>query len=178
MKKKKTDAISQDDNKEPEDDDLTYIDLGDQLIEQGDFDGAIAVYTGAISSEPDDGFIYQLRADAYKKKGDLDNAIADYTKAISLYDDDEDRAMAYIYRAVVYIIKGEYHNVMDDANAAIKTGYLLDCAYLTRGTAYINLGPMGQAFEDWKKAADLGSKGALIKLEERGIKYKPLIKKK
>jgi len=156
----------------------TYIDAGDRLIGQGDFDGAIAVYTSAISNEPDDGFIFQLRADAYKQKGDLDSAIADYTKAFSLYDDDEDRAMALIYRAVVYITKSEYHNVMADANAVIKTGHFLDNAYLTRGIAYFNLGPMGQAFDDWKTAADLGSKGALKKLEESGIKYTPLKKKK
>ena len=174
MKQEKSDnGISPDQNTE-----LTYNDEGDQLIEKGDFDGAIAVYTRAISSEPDDGFIFQLRGDAYKQKGDLNSAIADYTKAISLYDDDEDRAMAYLYRAVVYISKSDYHNVMADANAAIKTGYMLDNAYLTRGIAYINLGPMGQACEDWKTAADLGSKGALIKLEEYGIKYTPLKKKK
>ena len=159
-----------------EDTEQSYIDEGDQLIAQGDFDGAIAVYNRAISSEPSDGFIFQLRGDAYKLKEDFDSAIADYTKAISLYDDDEDRAMAHIYRAVVYIIKSDYHNVMADANAAIQTGHLLDNAYLTRGIAYINLGPMGQAFEDWKTAADHGSKGALKKLEEYGINYTPLKK--
>jgi len=159
-------------------DELSYIDEGDQLIEQGDFDGAIEVYTGAISSEPSDGFIYHLRAEAHKKKGDFDRAIIDYTKAISLYDNDEDRAMAYLYRATAYIAKSEYHNVITDTNAAIETGYFLDNAYLARGIAYLNLGPMGQAFEDWKKSADLGCKGALIKLKENGILYTPLKKNK
>ena len=161
------------DTTQSEDTELSYIDEGDQLIEQGDFDGAIAVYTSAISSDPDDGFIYQLRGEAYKRKIDFDNAIADYTKAISLYDDDEDLAMAYLYRAVVYMLKDDYHNVIADADAAIKTGHLLDNAYLSRGIANMNLGFMRQATEDWKKAADLGSKGGLIKLEQYGVKYKP-----
>ena len=154
----------------------TYISEGDRLIEQGDFDGAIAVYTKAISGGPPDGFNYHLRGDAYRKKGDFDSAIADYTKALSMYDDDEDRALTLIYRATAYISKSEYHNVMADANAVVKSGLMLDMAYLARGIAYVNLGPMGQGFDDWKKAADLGSKGALKKLEQYGIKYLPLKK--
>jgi len=155
-----------------------YISEGERLIEQGDFDGAIEVYTKAIEEEPSEGFNFQLRADVYKLIGELDKAIADYTKAVSLYDDDEDRAMAYLYRATVYIMKTDYHNVIADANAAIETGHFLDNAYLARGIAYYNLGPMGQGFDDWKKAADLGSKGALKKLEENEIKYTPILKKK
>ena len=167
----------------------TYIDKGERLIEQGDFDSAIGVYTGAISRKPKDGFIYFLRGDAFRKKGDFDRAIADYTKAISISNepqpetngdgsslDDEDRAMIYIYRAIAYISKSDYHNVIADANEAIKTGHFLDNAYLARGKAYYNLGPMGQAFEDWKTAANHGSKGALIELEKYGIKYTPLKK--
>jgi len=121
---------------------LNYIEEGDQLIEQGDFD----------------------------------RAIIDYTKAISLYDNDEDRAMSYLYRSTAYIAKSDYHNAITDTNAAIKTGYFLDNAYLARGIAYLNLGPMGQAFDDWKKSADLGCKGALIKLKENGIIYTPIKK--
>ena len=116
-----------------------YIDEGDLLIEQGDFDSAIRVYTGAISREPQDGFIYFLRGDAY-------------------------------------IIKSDYHNVIADANEAIKTGHFLDNAYLVSGKANYNPGLMGQAFEDWKTAANHGSKGALIELEKYGIKYTPLKK--
>ena len=35
------------------------------------------------------------------EKGDFEGAIADYTKAVSLYDNDEDRAMAYLLRCCV-----------------------------------------------------------------------------
>ena len=151
----------------------SYIDKGDRLIEEGDYDGAIALYTEVISAEPKDGFNFLLRGDAYRKKGELDRAIVDYTRSISLSDDDEDRALAYIYRAVSYIGKSEYHNVIADANEVIKTGHFLDNAYLSRGIAYTRLGPMTQGYNDLKTAADLGNKGALKELEKYGIIYTP-----
>ena len=157
--------------------DSSYIEEGDRLVDQGDFDGAIALYTEAISAEPADGFIYQLRGDAYLKKRDLGSAIADYTKALSLLEDNEDRALAYMYRAIAYKGKSDWHNVMADANAVIKTGYFSAMAYLARGSAYVMLGPMGQGFEDWKTAADHGSKSALAELEKYGITFTPLKKK-
>jgi len=153
-----------------------HYDTGEMMMEQGDYSGAVEAYSLALSIDASDGFVFQCRGDAYRHIGDFDSAIADYTKALSLYDDDEDRAMAYLYRAVAYISKCDYHNVMADANEAIKLGHLLDNAYLTRGIAYVNLGPMGQGFADWKTAADYGSKGALKKLEQYGIKHTPLIK--
>jgi tetratricopeptide (TPR) repeat protein len=159
-------------------DEETSFDEGERLYGQGDYDGAIAAYTCALSDEPEEGLYFQCRGQAYLRKGELDLAIADYTKALSLYDDDEDRAMAYLYRATAYISKTDYHNVMADSNAAIKLGHLLKDAYLARGIAYVNLGPMGQAFEDWKTAADYGSKGALQKLEQYGIKFTPMKKAK
>jgi len=151
----------------------TYISRGDQLIEQRDYDGAVAVYTEAASIEPKDGFIYQLRGDAYRLKGDMDRAIVDYSRALSLYDDDEDMALTHLYRAAAYKSKSEYHNVIADANEAIKRGFFLDAAYLARGIAHYMVGPVKQAFEDLKTAADLGSKGALKELEKYGVSYTP-----
>ena len=153
--------------------DETYIEKGDRLIEQGDFNGAIALYTEVISSDPEDGFNNQLRGEAYLKNGDYDRAIVDYSRAIALCGDEEERAMAHVYRAIAYKGKSEYHNVKADAEEAIKLGYYLPVAYLARGTAYFMLGPVKQGIEDWKTAADLGSKSALIELEKHSEKYKP-----
>jgi hypothetical protein len=153
---------------------LTPFEEGEQRYEKGDYDGAIAAYTRALEEEPSEGFYFQCRGQAYRMKGEFDRAIVDYTKALSLYDDDEDRAMAYLYRATAYICKSDYHNVMADANAAIKLGHLLKDAYLARGIAYVQLGPMGQGFADWKTAADYGSTGALQKLAQYGINFTPM----
>jgi tetratricopeptide (TPR) repeat protein len=118
------------------------------------------------------------KAERLYEKGDYDGAIADYTEAISLYDNNEDLALIHIYRAAAYINKSDYHHVMADANTAIKLGHQLAEAHLVRGIACLHLGPMGQAIVEWKKAADYGSKGALKKLEEYGVLYTPLIRKK
>jgi len=155
-----------------------YIDEGDLLIEQGDFDGAIALYTKAISEDPKDGFNFHLRGDAYRLKGDLERAVVEYSKALALYDNDEDRALTLMYRATAFIGKSEYHNVIADADAALKTGYFIPEAYLARGKAYFMLGPINLGVEDLKKAADLGSKGALIELEKYGYPYTPVQKEK
>ena len=156
----------------------TYISKGDSLIEQSDFDGAIAVYSKAISEDPKDGFNFHLRGDAYRLKGDLERAVVEYSKALALYDNDEDRALTLMYRATAFIGKSEYHNVIADADAVIKTGFFLSEAYLARGKAHFMLGPINLGVEDLRKAADLGSKGALMELEKYGYPYTPVMKVK
>jgi tetratricopeptide (TPR) repeat protein len=57
---------------------------GDLLRDKGDFDGAIAAYTGGIRLNPQNAQAYSGWAKAYLRKGDLEKAIADCDKAIQL----------------------------------------------------------------------------------------------
>src|SRR2546422_6564475 len=57
---------------------------GQQHVQRGEFEKAIAAYTQAITYAPKDGFIYFNRGAARLHARDYDGAIADFTKTIEL----------------------------------------------------------------------------------------------
>lgn len=73
---------------------------GLQALQNGDNDGAIALFTRALSARDlrgdDREFAYANRGQAYLNKGDLSDAIADLDKARQMKPDDTDAQTALV----------------------------------------------------------------------------------
>lgn len=65
-----------------------HYNLGVELKDKGDLDGAIAEYRTAIRLDPDFASAHYNLGVALTHKGDLDGTIAEYRTAIRLYPDD------------------------------------------------------------------------------------------
>ncbi|MCL1813918.1 MAG: tetratricopeptide repeat protein [Treponema sp.] len=91
------------------------------LIGQGNYDGAIAAATRAISDDPKTTVGYGIRAMAYSKKNDYDSAIADNTKQITLTTG-ENRAGCYYSRGGNYLGKGDDDKAIADYKMAADLG--------------------------------------------------------
>src|SRR4051794_28839483 len=66
---------------------LSYVELGNKLSRQGDFDKAIAAYNVALQFAPDSVLAFFHRALAYESAGNVADALADYSKAVQLSPD-------------------------------------------------------------------------------------------
>jgi len=134
-----------------------------QLTEQGDFEGAINIYTLAISyfqgEDNKDGNDNQKknligRSNAYNQIREYDKAIADCNIVIDSYNEKKKN---------------------------IDQKFCVDSAYLNRGFAYHRKGNKEQAIADWKNAADFNfaiqgfnaEYTALINLRSMGVEYMP-----
>ncbi len=91
---------------------LTFATRAKSLLNEKDYEGAIADYTKAIELNPNDAVYYNNRGDARKELRDYSGAIADYTKAIELNPNDavyyNNRGNARLYK------KDDDDDVYDD----------------------------------------------------------------
>jgi tetratricopeptide (TPR) repeat protein len=61
---------------------------GDASKNQSEYDQAIAEYSAALRTNPNNVFAYIKRGGAYGMKGDADRAIADFTQALKINPND------------------------------------------------------------------------------------------
>ena len=61
-----------------------YVNRGNELYNQGDYQAAISDYDEAIRLDPNDAIAYYNRGLAKSELGDLEAAISDYDEAIRL----------------------------------------------------------------------------------------------
>jgi Tfp pilus assembly protein PilF len=67
---------------------VDYLDEGDQLVEEGNLEGAIAAYHRAIEQNPDHSWSHHNLGEALAKLGQFEEASASYHRAIELNPDD------------------------------------------------------------------------------------------
>ena len=65
-----------------------YVNKGNKLYDQGDYQAAISYYDEAIQLNPEDAKAYNNRGNAKKELGDFEGAISDYDAAIHLDPND------------------------------------------------------------------------------------------
>ncbi len=160
-----------------------YFKNAGTLFDQGDYDGAIAAYSEAAYSTPNDPVIFNMRGQAYSRKGDYDRAIADHNQALRIHrykGGTFQVGTAYFLRGYAYSGKGDYDSAIADYNEALKSRYvgvynldnnIIRQIYYNLGFAYDKKGQEDLAIENYKNAADYGDKAALENLINRGIKY-------
>lgn len=94
-----------------------FFNRGNQFLEQGDYDKAIADFTEVIRLNPQSDSAYLNRGNAYSDNNDYDKAIADYTEAIRL---NPQYADAYYSRGDAYSDKKDYNKARADYTNAMR----------------------------------------------------------
>jgi tetratricopeptide (TPR) repeat protein len=90
---------------------------GEALLNKRDYDKAIAAFSDALKSDPDNGRIIDARGVAYERKGQDDLAMADYNLALQKRPQ---FGAAYNNRGTIYLRKGALQSALDDFNAAVR----------------------------------------------------------
>ena len=119
---------------------------------KGDWDDAIAEYTKAIESNPNDTDAIIGRGAAKRAKGDLDGAIADYSTVIESKPDDAD---AYVGRGDAKYSKCDWDDAIADFTKSIEIKPNDADAYNRRGAAKFGKGDWSGALADYNKAIAL-----------------------
>ncbi|HTV26849.1 MAG TPA: tetratricopeptide repeat protein [Xanthobacteraceae bacterium] len=114
---------------------LEYVKSGNELLDQGEYDQAIAEFSAALAIDPNYAAAYEGRGNVYFVQGYYSTAIADYDHIILLYPK---YAYAYFRRAVAYYNKGDYERAIAGYNEAIKLSPGFVLAYTNRRLALLN----------------------------------------
>jgi len=126
---------------------------GNQKLRNGDYDGAIADFSRAISLEPSNSGYYLIRANAKERKRDYAGAIADYTRAIEFEREDKD--VLYFTRAGAKELTGDLDGAIADYTRAIEISPKFADAYLGRGLVKQKKGDAKDAAADLARSKQL-----------------------
>ncbi|WP_281232146.1 tetratricopeptide repeat protein [Flavobacterium gelatinilyticum] len=125
----------------------------------GNYKGAIADYTKAISKNSKMVEAYQNRGVAKYKLKDLKGALADFNKTIEL---DDMNADAFTGRANANFSLSNFVETIEDCTLCLGLNPRDYIAYNLRGLAYSKIGDKKNACLDFSKAIELGSKSAAV----------------
>ena len=131
-----------------------YIDRGNALHAQGQYDQAIEVYNLLLQNiDPNDtanmAIAYNNRGNSWHAKAEYDRAIADYNQALVL---NPNYAEAYDNRASAWCNKNEYDKAIADDNQALTLNPNLANAYSNRGSVWHGKGEYDKAIADFNQA--------------------------
>jgi len=151
---------------------LYYSDRGDDYLNSGNYDLAIAEYTRAIELDSSLAYLYYNRGLAYEQKGDYRSAILDFSQVIQMNPGEGE---AYFERGFNYALNGDYELSVNDFTQAIELNPQDAYAYNNRGFSYENLGQVDEAIRDFEKVLELtsdpdlrqGVEAELVKLRGR-----------
>ncbi|MCR4346175.1 MAG: tetratricopeptide repeat protein [Sulfuricaulis sp.] len=133
--------------------DHRWMRSGSLKLRNGDYDGAMADFSRAISLEPSNSGYYLIRANAKERKRDHAGATADYTRAIEFAREDKD--VIYIVRAEAREQTGDLDGAIADYTRAIEINPKLADAYHGRGLAKQKKGDAKGAAADLARARQL-----------------------
>lgn len=161
-------------NEEPKKDAKYYFGLGNDQLDKGDYDGAIASYNKGIKLGDADSNYFGNRGNAQITKGDNDGAIVLYTIAIEL----NDSVPSYFNnKGVAQARNGDYDDAVDSYNKAIELDSMQPKYFNNRGIAYYKI-EKGEkaAVTNWYQAFTL-YEGSTGKDAEAERIYKLVIEK-
>lgn len=130
-----------------------YANRGYVYYAKGEYDRAIANYSRAIEIDPGYTRVYINRGDAYSMKAEYDRAISDYTRALEL---NPRLAEVYDARGLARTAQGDFDRAISNFTVAIGIEPRNAKVYFHRATAYRNKGLYEQAWQDVRKAQNLG----------------------
>lgn len=104
-----------------------YVELAQMYSVRGDNDTAMALYTRAISLEPQNSDLYVARGFFLLKQNQLDPALADLSTVIALKPDMAD---GYLSRGLVYLDHDKPDLARADFSKACQLGDTSGCQFL------------------------------------------------
>ncbi len=90
---------------------------GEDLLKNGDYQGAVKVYSQVLQLDPKDNHAYVNRGRARFELGDKRGAVDDFSEAVQLNPND---AEAYRQRGGVYLTLGDKRKAREDLQQATK----------------------------------------------------------
>jgi ankyrin repeat protein/regulator of sirC expression with transglutaminase-like and TPR domain len=137
-----------------------------------EIDKIVANHADALSKNPNDAKVYEMRGFEFLTKGFYDLAIADYTRSIQL---NPNNAEAYVNRGMSYSQAEKYDKAIEDFNQVIKLTPDDPSAYGFRGMTYAQMKEFEKAISDLSEAINLKS-NYYIHFMCRGMAYRDLHK--
>jgi len=141
--------------------------VGMDAAKSGDYDKAIADFTQAIQSNPQNAQAYFQRAFVYMETGEDDQALADLSQAIQI---NPQFANAYFRRAFVYMLKGNEDLAAADLDRTIQINPQFEKAYYRRACVKMVQGQDDMAIADLTKLIQMDPNYAQAYLR-RGYAY-------
>lgn len=132
-----------------------HFQLGMDLYNQEDQEGALTEFTKAIELNPQYGEAYHWRGNLYQDMFEFESAVEDYSTAIPLYEDGEEKAWIYLERGFTYSAMRNAEQALIDYDRAIEIWPTFTQAYVYRGSIYRINGMWDLAIADYTKLVEL-----------------------
>ncbi|HEY1376787.1 MAG TPA: CPBP family glutamic-type intramembrane protease [Gemmataceae bacterium] len=148
---------------------------GDELLEAGDLDAALADYDESLRLKPDDdnrrqrGFVHRRRGDDRAQAGDADGAVRAYDAALA---DNPDDLYAAGNRGMAHAQTGNYAQALADLDRALAVGPGEAEWYVYRAGAHFALGHLDQALADYAAALKLRPADAFARHQRGRILFR------
>ncbi len=125
---------------------------GDVLYAMGKTDEAIKNYSKSLSLVPGNAYTRIYRAEVYLETGDTLKAEDDYRAAIAI---DSTYSTPYIGLATIDMVRLNFEAAARTLSHAVELGTRNGDIYAFRGKAYLALGKLDQAADDYIKAVEM-----------------------
>lgn len=122
------------------------------LMEQGDFEAALAKITQMISQQPKDATLYSIRSSVFHRQGNSDEAVADLNRAIELNPKD---ARLFNNRGFVLMGLQKFSESQADFDKATELAPEYSNPFNNRGLLMIAKGQYASAIEQLEQALRL-----------------------
>lgn len=132
-------------------------------MELEEYGKAIADFDDSYKAAPFDVQPLYYRGLCKSWSEDYEGAIQDYTETLQLYSNHTE---AHIDRAFAFYQLNKFEDAITDINTRIKINPKDTYALILRGNANYGLNEFESACADWKKAAENGSKDAVVFIKD------------
>jgi tetratricopeptide (TPR) repeat protein len=134
-----------------------HLDMGNDYLDQGQFDQAIAEFQMAIQLDPDDTKARYNLGLAYQKQDKLEEAAAAYQEAIQL---DPDLSDAHNNLGLIYDTWGQPDQAVAEYQEAIRINPDDDTAHYNLALSYYDQGQLDQAIAEYGETVRLNPDNA------------------
>jgi tetratricopeptide (TPR) repeat protein len=144
-----------------------FVAKGQALLEKGEIETALKLFTEAIDREPGNPLGHAGRGDVFRKRKEFTQAVSAYTEALRL---DPLSATVFNNRGMAYHGLGESDKALADFTAALRLNPRFAVAYHNRGAVHFAKDDVDRAIADYSEALTLDDK-ATVTFNNRGFAY-------
>lgn len=143
------------------------LERANALFKEGDYLGAIQIYSRAIDQDPNKVSAYFNRGLTHLKLNDLRAALDDFNKVLSL---DPGNPSAHYQRGMIHVRREDLTAAIEDFNGALSAMPESAALYAQRASAYYQLQAYQRAVDDYTQALTLRPEDVTFLLN-RGLTY-------